>query len=65
MTAGGKREGAGRKPSEADKAPKTTVSVRLEPVVANAFRTLCKANGKTHEQQLTYWTTLFYSKRRL
>ncbi len=42
MTAGGKREGAGRKPR---KMPRVAITVRLDAQVAKRFRERCKDSG--------------------
>ena len=47
---GGKRTGAGRKPR---KTPRTALTLKVEPDVAEAFKSQCKANGNSQVEQFT------------
>ncbi len=49
---GGKRAGAGRKPRT---TPLTAITVRIEPEVAEEFKTICKDNGRSQPAQITEW----------
>jgi len=47
---GGARKGSGRKPRP---YPRETISVKMEPEVADAFRSLCDKHGLSQSKMMT------------
>lgn len=52
MSHGGKRDGAGRKPRS---VARVAVTVKIEPELAERFREVCKAKGRSQASQFSEW----------
>ena len=54
MTAGGKRQGAGRKPLPLDQRA-VGITMRVRPEVAARFRAWCKGRGISQSEAFSTW----------